>query len=130
MRDPNGISRGSGFVALSTLEEASRALFAMSGKLVINKPLYVALAQRKEDIRARLHAQFLKMRSVVMPPSIGPHVLMYPPGALGMEQQLFYGQAPMIPPQAGFGYQQQLILGMRHRGAPMPNFFVPLVQQG
>ncbi|KAJ6335215.1 hypothetical protein OIU78_011950 [Salix suchowensis] len=31
---------------------------------------------------------------------------------------------------AGFGYQQQLVPGMRPGGAPMPNFFVPLVQQG
>lgn len=29
MRDPNGISRGSGFVAFSTPEEASRAVSCM-----------------------------------------------------------------------------------------------------
>ncbi|XXG55819.1 hypothetical protein AAC387_Pa03g3401 [Persea americana] len=54
MRDPNGISRGSGFVAFSTPEEASRALAEMNGKIVVSKPLYVALAQRKEDRKARL----------------------------------------------------------------------------
>ncbi|XP_073263764.1 polyadenylate-binding protein 8 isoform X2 [Populus alba] len=86
MRDPSGISRGSGFVAFSTPEEASRALAEMNGKIVVSKPLYVAPAQRKEERRARL--------------------------------------------QAGFGYQQQLVPGMRPGGAPMPNFFVPLVQQG
>lgn len=32
--------------------------------------------------------------------------------------------------QAGFGYQQQLVPGMRPGGAPMPNFFMPMVQQG
>lgn len=32
--------------------------------------------------------------------------------------------------QAGFGYQQQLVPGMRPGGAPMPNFFLPMVQQG
>jgi len=32
--------------------------------------------------------------------------------------------------QAGFGYQQQLVPGMRPGGGPMPSFFVPLVQQG
>lgn len=31
--------------------------------------------------------------------------------------------------QAGFGYPQQLVPGMRP-GAPLPNFFVPMVQQG
>lgn len=32
--------------------------------------------------------------------------------------------------QPGFGYQQQLMPGMRPGGGPMPNFFVPMVQQG
>ncbi|KAL7085246.1 hypothetical protein ACP275_14G270500 [Erythranthe tilingii] len=131
MRDPSGISRGSGFVAFSSQEEASRALTDMNGKMVISKPLYVAVAQRKEDRRARLQAQFSQMRPVAIPPAIAPRMPMYPPGAPAMGQQLFYGQGPaMIPPQAGFGYQQQLVPGMRPGGAPMPNFFMPMVQQG
>ncbi|KAI4336998.1 hypothetical protein L6164_015461 [Bauhinia variegata] len=131
MRDPNGISRGSGFVAFSTPEEASRALAEMNGKMVAGKPLYVALAQRKEDRRARLQAQFSQMRPVAMSP-VASRMPMYPPGAPGLPQQFLYGQAPpaIIPPQAGFGYQQQLVPGMRPGGGPMPNFFVPLVQQG
>ncbi|CAK9184965.1 unnamed protein product [Ilex paraguariensis] len=132
MRDPSGISRGSGFAAFSTPEEASRALAEMNGKMVVSKPLYVALAQRKEERRARLQAQFSQMRPVAMPPSMAPRMPMYPPGAPGIGQQLFYGQAPptIIPPQAGFGYQQQLVPGMRPGGGPMPNFFVPMVHQG
>ncbi|CAN6450972.1 unnamed protein product [Victoria cruziana] len=132
MRDPNGISRGSGFVAFSTSEEASRALMEMNGKIVVSKPLYVALAQRKEDRRARLQAQFAQMRPVALTPSVNPRVPIYPPGGPGLGQQIFYGQGPpaIIPPQPGFGYQQQLVPGMRPGGAPMPNFFVPLVQQG
>ncbi|PSR99791.1 Polyadenylate-binding protein like [Actinidia chinensis var. chinensis] len=132
MRDPSGISRGSGFVAFSTNEEASRALAEMNGKMIVSKPLYVALAQRKEERKARLQAQFSQMRPVPMGPSMAPPMPMYPPGAPGLGQQLFYGQAPhaIIPPQAGFGYQQQLVPGMRPGGAPMPNFFMPLVHQG
>ncbi|XVE49224.1 hypothetical protein DITRI_Ditri01bG0065300 [Diplodiscus trichospermus] len=132
MRDPNGISKGSGFVAFSTPEEASRALAEMNGKMVVGKPLYVALAQRKEDRRARLQAQFSQMRPVAMTPSVAPRMPMYPPGGPGLGQQIFYGQAPpaIFPPQPGFGYQQQLVPGMRPGGAPMPNFFVPMVQQG
>ncbi|PNT49364.2 hypothetical protein POPTR_002G124200v4 [Populus trichocarpa] len=131
MHDPSGISRGSGFVAFSTPEEASRALAEMNGKMVVSKPLYVAPAQRKEERRARLQAQFSQMRPVAMAPSVAPRMQMYPPGAPGLGQQFLYGQGPpaMIP-QAGFGYQQQLVPGMRPGGAPMPNFFVPLVQQG
>ncbi|CAI9115814.1 OLC1v1016815C1 [Oldenlandia corymbosa var. corymbosa] len=133
MRDPSGISRGSGFVAFTTPEEASRALTEMNGKMVVSKPLYVALAQRKEERRARLQAQFAQMRPVAMAPAMAPRLPMYPPGAPGMGQQLFYGQAPpaILPAQAaGFGYQQQLVSGMRPGGGPMPNFFMPMVQQG
>ncbi|KAJ7563189.1 hypothetical protein O6H91_03G099800 [Diphasiastrum complanatum] len=54
MRDPQGQSRGSGFVAYSAPEEASRAVAEMNGRMVGSKPLYVALAQRKEERRARL----------------------------------------------------------------------------
>ncbi|KAI3751328.1 hypothetical protein L2E82_22396 [Cichorium intybus] len=53
----NGNSRGSGFVAFSTPEEASQALAEMSGKMVVNKPLYVALGQRKEERRAKLQVK-------------------------------------------------------------------------
>ncbi|MFS8002410.1 putative RNA recognition motif domain, nucleotide-binding alpha-beta plait domain superfamily [Helianthus anomalus] len=51
MRDLNRTSKGSGFVAFSTSDEASRALMEMNGKMIVGKPLYVALAQRKEDRR-------------------------------------------------------------------------------
>ncbi|CAN8321262.1 unnamed protein product [Cochlearia groenlandica] len=132
MRDTSGVSRGSGFVAFSTPEEASKAIAEMNGKMIVTKPLYVALAQRKEDRKARLQAQFSQMRPVNMPPTVGPRMPMYPQGGPPMGQQLFYGQGPpaMIPPQAGFGYQQQLVPGMRPGGAPMPNFFMPMMQQG
>ncbi|XP_058725150.1 polyadenylate-binding protein 2-like [Vicia villosa] len=132
MRDPNGVSRGSGFVAFSTPEEASRALGEMNGKMIVTKPLYVAIAQRKEDRRARLQAQFSQMRPVAITPSVAPRMPLYPPGAPGIGQQFMYGQGPpaMMPPQAGFGYQQQLVPGMRPGGGPMPNYFVPMVQQG
>ncbi|KAK8968068.1 Polyadenylate-binding protein 2 [Platanthera guangdongensis] len=132
MRDPTGVSRGSGFVAFSLPEEASRALAAMNGKMVGCKPLYVALAQRKEERRARLQAQFSQMRPLPMPPNVGPRVPIYPPASPSIGHQLFYGQgsSTLIPPQPGFGFQQQLIPGMRPGGAPIPNYFMPIVQQG
>ncbi|XP_022739980.1 polyadenylate-binding protein 4-like [Durio zibethinus] len=126
MCDPSGISRGSGFIAFSTAEEASRALMEMNGKMVVSKPLYVAPAQRKEERRARLQAQFSQMRLGAMGPTGGPQMPIYPPGAPSLGQPLFYAQGPpaIIPPQPGFGYQQQLVPGMR------PNFFMPMVRPG
>ncbi|XP_010540373.1 PREDICTED: polyadenylate-binding protein 2-like [Tarenaya hassleriana] len=130
LRDPSGISKGAGFVAFSTPEEASRAITEMNGKMVGSKPLYVALAQRKEERRAQLQSQFSQMRPVGMS-SASPHMQMFPSGAPGLGQQFLYGQAPpMIHPQAGFGFQQQLVPGMRPGGGPVPNFFAPFVQQG
>ncbi|KAJ0989490.1 hypothetical protein J5N97_007846 [Dioscorea zingiberensis] len=132
MREPNGISRGTGFVAFSSPKEAAQALAEMNGKMVGSKPLYVALAQRKEDRRAMLQSQFSQVRPVAMSPSVASRMPMYPPGAPGLGQQLFYGQGPpaLIPHQPAFGYQQQLVPGIRTVSAPMPNFFLPLVPQG
>ncbi|GAA0169085.1 RNA metabolism protein [Lithospermum erythrorhizon] len=132
MRDPVGVSKGSGFVAFSTPEEASKALMEMNGKMVIGKPLYVAFAQRKEDRRARLQAQFSQLRPIAVAPSVAPRMPMYAPTGPGMGQQIFYGQHPpaIIPPQPGFGYPQQLVSGARPGAPPMPNFFMPMLPQG
>lgn len=51
-----------------------------------------------------MQAQFSQMRPVAMAPSMAPRMPMYPPGAPGIGQQLFYGQGPpaMLPPQVPF----------------------------
>ncbi|KAK8939820.1 Polyadenylate-binding protein 2 [Platanthera guangdongensis] len=51
-------SKGTAFVQFSSPEEANRAVIEMNGRMIGRKPLYVAIAQRKEERRARLQIPF------------------------------------------------------------------------
>lgn len=56
-----------------------------------------------------VQAQFSQMRPAVMAATVAPRMPIYPPGAPGLGQQIFYGQGPpaIIPPQVFFSFKKK-----------------------
>jgi polyadenylate-binding protein len=66
MRDDKENSKGFGFVCFSSPDEATKAVTEMNGRMIGSKPIYVALAQRKEVRRSQLEAQMAQRNQMRM----------------------------------------------------------------
>lgn len=110
-----GHSKGFGFVCFSSPEEATKAVTEMNGRIVSTKPLYVALAQRKEERKAILANQYIQ-RLATMRALPGPLLASFQPSPgyflPSVPQVSPCSQAPCTGTSVCPGWQSGLAAGL------------------
>ena len=110
MKDDKSGAKGFGFVCFTSQDEATKAVTEMNGKILVSKPLYVALAQRKDERKQQLAMQHNnRLQSLRMQQGMYQQP--------GMPQAMYMPQVMPQVPQAARGYYQQQV--------PRPRFMGP-----